>query len=143
MQILTIAAFIQALLHGCFKTEKCIPKCVEQVECCYDTKPLYDLLDKQLHRFDLHESTNDKVHHFIFRRNETGKCVMQYKLKRYSNAIYPRKYPSLGSKHESSEHGSGSVVNFEAMKDENKHKFWKYTSMYEKANGVTIEEVFT
>ena len=143
MQVLTIAAFIQALLHGCFKTEKCIPKCVEQVECCYDTKPLYDLLDKQLHRFDLHESTNDKVHHFIFRRNETGKCVMQYKLKRYSNAIYPRKYPSLGSKHESSEHGSGSVVNFEAMRDENKHKYWKYTIMYEKANGATIEEIFT
>ena len=68
---------------------------------------------------------------------------MQHKLKRYSNAVYPRKYPSLGSKHESSEHGSGSVVNFEGKRDENKQKFWKSTIIYEKANGATIEEIIT
>jgi hypothetical protein len=60
---------------------------------CYNLSVLVDdFLDPQLARFDLDESTGDKVHHFIFRKHHTtGKVIMQYKLLRYSVALYPRK----------------------------------------------------
>jgi hypothetical protein len=117
MQVLTVAAFLEALLT-LFKTERCIPKCIEQIKLCYDTTVLSDkFLDKNIHRFDLDEKTNDKVHHFTFRRNQHGKCVMNYKLKRYSDALYPRKYPHLGAIHESPIYGPGKVVAFDCHRD--------------------------
>ena len=65
---------MHALAALCFKTERCIPNCVEQVECYYDTTFLGTaFLDQDLHRFDLDEITRDKTHHFVFKRNTTEK----------------------------------------------------------------------
>ena len=142
MQLLTIGAFLNALLTH-FKTERCIPKCVEQVKFCYDTSVLSDSVDKQLHRFDLDEKTRDKVHHFHFRRNADQKCVMNYKLKRYSNAVYPRKYTHLGAIHESSVYGTGKVAGFDCFRDPvSKRKYWVYDIVYERETG-NIEEKVT
>jgi hypothetical protein len=144
MQILTIAAFFEALCTRCFKTEKCIPKHVEQIQYCYDTKKLSkEFMDKNIRRFDLDEETDDKVHHFIFRRNDEGKCIMNYKLKRYQHALYPRRYPHVGATHISPDQGPGTVVNFEAFRDEgSKQKFWVYHVVYSKDDG-NIEEKVT
>ena len=101
-------------------------------------------IDKDFHRFDLDEITGDKTHHFVFRRNNEMKCVMQYKLKRYSDALYPRAYKALGAKYVSPTNGVGVVTNFEAFKDECKKKFWTYTVLYSNpATGTTIEEKVT
>ena len=113
VQILSITSFVHALITQCLKIEKCIPKCVEQVQYCYDIKPLAAIfLDKDLHRFDLNEIKGDKTHHFVLRRNAEQKFVMQYKLKRYSNALNPRTYKALGEKVVSST--NLIVTNFEA-----------------------------
>ena len=51
LQVLSIASFLHALTLQCFKTEKCIPKCAEQVQYCYDTKELATMfIDKDFHR---------------------------------------------------------------------------------------------
>jgi len=53
MSVLGIAAFIEALMDKlkCFKFEKCISFCVEQVEYCYDTGPFSaGLPDRNFHR---------------------------------------------------------------------------------------------
>ena len=142
MQLLTIGAFLNALLTH-FKTERCSPKCVEQVKFCNDTSVLSDSVDKQLHRFDLDEKTRDKVHHFHFRRNADQKCVMNYKLKRYSNAVYPRKYTHLGAIHESSVYGTRKVAGFDCFRDPvSKRKYWVYDIVYERETG-NIEEKVT
>lgn len=134
MQVLTISAFVQALMSA-FKTPKCIPKCVERIEYCYDTSILLQYLDKNLARFDLDEKTEDKVHHFTFRRNVSGKCVMQYKLKRYSNALYPRAY-NVGSKYMSDTKGEGQVITAQPSRDIlTKEKFWEYKVQYNDDDG--------
>ena len=79
------------------------------------TQNLQQQYSKDLHCFDLDEITGDKTHHFVFRRNTEHKCVMPYKLKRYSNALYPRAYKALGEKVVSSTNGVGIVTNFEAF----------------------------
>ena len=142
LQVLSIASFLHALTLQCFKTEKCIPKCAEQVQYCYDTKELATMfIDKDFHRFDLDEITGDKTHHFVFRRNNEMKCVMQYKLKRYSDALYPRAYKALGAKYVSPTNGVGVVTNFKAFKNECKKNFWTYTVLYSNpATGTTFEE---
>lgn len=68
---------------------------------------------------------------------------MQYKLKRYSDALYPRKYPALGSVHISPIHGRGSITNFDAVKEKTdigQQKFWIYTVSYTKEDGSIVEE---
>ena len=81
------------------------------------TQNLQQQYSKDLHCFDLDEITGDKTHHFVFRRNTELKCVMPYKLKRYSNALYPRAYKALGEKVVSSTNinGVGIVTHFEAF----------------------------
>jgi hypothetical protein len=71
MQVLSIGGFIKALMD-CFKTQKCQPKCVEQIYFCYDASKLVQHLDKHLARFELDEQSIDKVHHFVFERNLVG-----------------------------------------------------------------------
>ena len=94
-------------------------------------------MDKEIHHFDLDEKTMDKVHHFHFRRNSDGKCVMNYKLKHYANAVYSRKYPHLRAIHESPVNGPGKVhvVSFDCYRDsdlETKKKFWIHNIIYER-----------
>ena len=84
-------------------------------------------LGKDLHNFDLDGITGDKRPHFVFRRNAEQKCDMQYKLKRYTNALYPTTYKALGEKVMSSTNGVGIVTLFEAFRDESKKKFWTST----------------
>jgi hypothetical protein len=140
MQILTIGAFIRALSEA-FKTKKCAPKCVEEIQYCYNTKPLTQFLDRHLARFDLDEKSGDKIHHFTFRRRTDGKCVMQYKLKRYTDALYPRQY-NLGDIYESSVHGKGRIQATGPFKDmATKEKFWEYTICYKKDAEVIYEKV--
>jgi hypothetical protein len=93
-KIKTVSAFLNALMN-CFTSPGLIPIVLpEQIQYCFNLSVLVDdFLDPQLARFDLDESTGDKVHHFIFRKHRTtGKVIMQYKLLRYSCALYPRKY---------------------------------------------------
>ena len=92
----------------------------EQLKYCYDTRILSEeFMDKQIRRFDLIEDSGDKAYHFHFQRNSDGKCVMNYKLKRYSHAVYPRKYPHLGATHISPIHAyePGKVTKFECFRD--------------------------
>ena len=139
--LLSIGCLLQAL-NSCFKTPGCIPKCVEQVKYCYDTKPLLQFVDQQFRRFDLDEKTNDKVHYFVMKRNSTGKATMQYKLKRYSDAVYPRKF-SFGDAFKCDKHGSGTVVDTQPYKDPlNKRKYWNYTVKFLDAAGDEFLEIY-
>ena len=92
-EVLSIPAFVVAS-YDTFTTRKGgqPPKCVEPVTYCYNTLPLARFLDNDLARFALPEKTGDNVHYFLMRRNATGRAVMQYKFKRYSDALWPRKY---------------------------------------------------
>jgi hypothetical protein len=142
MQVLTIAAFVEGLMSA-FKSEASKPKCVEQIKYCYDTSVLVECLDKHLARFDLDEKTNDKVHHFIFRRDSEGKSVMQYKMKRYSNAVYPRRY-NVGDTHVHETLGSGQVIGAKAEKNAlTKEKYWVYTVKYKTNDVLSHNEELT
>ena len=98
------------MLPCSFLPPGCIPKCVEQITYCYNTSSLAEeFLDQKLGDFDPSEKTGNKIHHFIFKRNEQGKTIMQYKYKRYSDTVYPRKYDK-GSNFQSEQYGTGLVV---------------------------------
>lgn len=129
-QILSILGFVNAATSA-FKTDKSKPKCTEQILCCFDTEPLASLVDPFFTRFDLDEMTGDKVHYFVFRCNSDGKAVVQYKLKRYSDALFPRKF-DVGSEFVSEVHGSGIVESAEPYKDSTtKEKFWHYVVRFQ------------
>jgi hypothetical protein len=141
--ILSVSAFVSAI-YNCFKTPACIPKCVEHIQCTFDLSILEQHLDKALSRFDLKEQSMDKVHYFVFKRNKHGHACMQYKLRRYSEAIYPRKY-NVGSNYVSTVHGDGTIVECSPEKDGlSKEKYWAYTVRYDKTDeeGQPFETVF-
>jgi hypothetical protein len=111
---------------------------------CYDTKPLLQFFDQHLRRFDLDENTNYKVHYFVMKRNSVGKATltMQYKLKRYSDAVYPRKF-SFGDSFKCDKYGSGTIVDTQPYKDPlNKRKYWNYTVKFLGADGVDFLEIY-
>jgi hypothetical protein len=115
-----------AALRSAFSTPGCVPKCVEEIQYCYDTSSLTDYLDPSFSRFNLHECTGDKCHYFLIRKDSNGNATLQYKLKRYSNALYPRKF-QVGDDFETEE-TVGQVVNSTPHRDEfTKEKFWNYT----------------
>jgi hypothetical protein len=145
----TISAFLSAL-KSAFVSPGLIPKCTEQVEYCYDCSELSNkFLDPNFARFDLNESTGDKIHHFVLRQNLNGKAVMQYKLYRYSNAVYPRKYMTsdtfvrkLGEHNTAcqdtvnlAEEGIGQVITATPLRDEDKKKIWIYTVQFKNSDG--------
>ena len=113
--ICSVREFLNALMEV-FSSPGCIPKCIQEVLYCYDTKPIVDSLDSHFARFNLHEKTGDKVHYFVFKHNLEGKCTMQYKLRRYSDALYPRQY-QIGDEFFSKTDGFGKVVDSCATKD--------------------------
>lgn len=139
--LLSIGCLLQAF-NSCFKTPGCIPRCVEQVRYCYDTKPLLQFVDKHFQRFDLDEKTNDKVHYFVMKRDSVGKATMQYKLKRYSDAVYPRKF-SFGDSFNCDNHGTGTIVDAQPYKDPiHKRKYWNYTVKFFGADGADFLEIY-
>ena len=86
--VLSVNSLLKVLMD-CFKMPGCVPRCTEEIKFTFDTKMYSEKFkDPLLSRFDLDEKTGDKVHFFVFRRHVDGKAHMQYKLKRYSNAIY-------------------------------------------------------
>ena len=133
-EILSVPDFTQALKDS-FKKDGSKPKCIEQILYCYNTLPLKDLCDDFLARFALPEKSGDNIHYFLFRRDSHGKCVMQYKLKRYSNAMWPRKY-NPGQLYNHSENGVGTVIACDPFKDPvSKQKYWKNTVRFTRADG--------
>ena len=59
-------------------------------------------------RFAVPEKTGDNVHYFLFKKDNKGNAVLQYKMKRYSFAMWPRKYYE-GQSFEHAEYGLGTV----------------------------------
>jgi hypothetical protein len=138
--ILSVPAFIAAIMT-CFKTPASIPKCVENISFCYDTTSLRKILDKDFARFDLPEETLDKCHYFVVQRNKEGRACLQYKHKRYSDALLPRKF-DVGGTYFSPTNGIGTVIQCSPEKDViTKEKFWNYTIRYEPDNALPFETV--
>jgi hypothetical protein len=140
-EVLSIPAFIDAIIQCMVKKEKA-PKCVEHIQFCYDLEPLTSFLDPDLSRFALPEKTGDNVHYFLFCRDHDHQAVLQYKLKRYSDALWPRKY-NVGDCYVSKRYGQGTVTAADPFKDvATKLKFWKYTVHFRKENNEDEEIVF-
>jgi hypothetical protein len=124
--ILTMEEFEAAIKQTFAKQGAGGARCVEQIKCTFDTRCLVDLSDQELARFSLPEKTGDNVHHFVLRLRN-GRATMQYKLKRYSVALWPRKY-NPGQTYLSKRYGSGVVMNCEPRRDEvTKEKYWDNT----------------
>lgn len=138
--IYSVSGFITAL-QTCFKTVGCIPRCIEEIQYCYDTSILSEsYCDKHLARFDLDEKTGDKVHYFKITLNSAGKADMQYKIKRYSDALYPRQY-NVGSLYQSVS-GKGQVIKCHPSKDPiSKTKYWNYSVVFKRDDGSLYETV--
>ena len=98
-----------------FKKNGTTPQCVEQINYTYDTRILKYLCDKHLVRFAVPEKTGDNVHYFLFKKDNKGNAVLQYKMKRYSFATWPRKYHE-GQSYEHAEYGFGTVCDVNLSK---------------------------
>ena len=61
--------FLNALMEV-FSSPGCIPKCIQEVSYCYDTKPIVDSLDSHFARFNLQEKTGEKVEFTILFQTE-------------------------------------------------------------------------
>ena len=126
-EVLSPEEFLSGLMT-CFKTPSCIPSCTERIECTFNTQTLSsNFVDPTFAKFDLNESTGDKVHSFMFSKNSTGHVVMQYKLKRYSIAMYPRKF-DVADTFICPEMGAGIILSATPEHDEfSKKKYWNYS----------------
>lgn len=88
--ILSLAGLVRAIMD-CFRNKTFKPRAVEEVTYTFDWNSLaQEFLDPELAKFDLKEGTGDKVHHFIFEKNQEGKACMQYKVYRQHDPLYPR-----------------------------------------------------
>ena len=88
--------------------------------------------------FDLPEETLDKCHDFVVQRKKEGRACLQYKHKRYSDALLPRKF-DVGGTYYSPTNGIGTVIQCSPEKDViTKEKFWNYTIRYEPDNALLI-----
>ena len=141
--IWSIPSFVEAINHSFTKKEGASPKCVEQIQWCHNTSSLTNFSDKHLARFALPEKSGDNVHYFLFKRNKKGSAVMQYKMKRCSNAMWPRKY-NPGDSYISSRYGKGIVTSCDPSKDDiSKEKYWNNTVKFTKPDGSSEEVIFT
>ena len=138
-QLLSVNCLVDAL-QTCFKTPGCIPRCIEQIQFCFDTQILSEkFLDPHFARFDLDEKTSNKTHYMKLTRNKQGKAVLQYKLKRYCDALYPRKF-SVHDEFHCDKLGKGRVIEVQPMKDAlTKIKYWNYTVVFGSTNSSTTE----
>ena len=72
------------------------------------------------------------------RRDEQGKAVMQYKLKRYSDALYPRMY-NINDDFHCQKLGTGTVVEAKPQKDAvTKLKYLAYTVTFKHGPADTL-----
>ena len=64
---------------------------MEQIKYTYDvdTRILKDLCDKHLAWFAVPDQTGDHVHYLLFKKDNKGNAVLQYKMKRYNFAMWP------------------------------------------------------
>jgi hypothetical protein len=137
-QILTMTAFIQGLL-SCSKAP---PKCVEQIQYCYDCSIIEELFDQDIARFNLKEKTGDKLHYFLFWKDNVKGPVMQYKIYRSNEALYPRKYMP-NCQYEFPGFGMGKVMSTTPERDVVTHeKFWRTKVCFRKEDGLEFEETF-
>ena len=128
--VCSVKEYVEALMKT-FTTPGCIPKDIEEVRYCYDTSTIVDSMDSYIARFNLHEKSGDKVHYFLFRKNSAGNTTMQYKLRRYSDALYPRQF-QVGDEFVCDTHGVGTVMESVPSKDPfTKEKFWSYTVQFD------------
>lgn len=138
--VLSISQF-RDTLQSCFTKELCIPKCIERVQYTYDTSSLAASMDPHIARFALDEKTGHNVHSFSFFLNSSSEAVMQYKMKRYSDAVYPRPY-DVGSKFEITSNSTGVVVKCSAHRDSTtKKKYWTYNIQYEDPPGTLKDDL--
>jgi hypothetical protein len=124
------------------KTPGCIPRCIEQIQFCFDTQILSaKFLDAHLARYDLDEGTSDKTHYLKLTRDKQGKAILQYKLKRYCDALYPRKF-SVHDEFHCDKLGKGRVMDAHPQKDPiTKLKYWNYNVLFSTAE-TSINELF-
>ena len=87
-RVLTVEAFVKGL-NDSFKVP---PKCIERVQYCFDYSIMANPFESHFARFNLHEKTGDKCHYFVLWNDKTKGPVLQHKLYRYSDALYPRVY---------------------------------------------------
>ena len=128
--VCSVKEYVKALMKT-FTTPGCIPKDIEEVRYCYDTSTIVDSMDSYIARFNLHEKSGDKVHYFLFRKNSAGNTTMQYKLRRYSDALYPRQF-QVRDEFVCDTHGVGTVMESVPSKDPfTKEKFWSYTVQFD------------
>ena len=142
-QILSVTGLISALF-SCFQTPSCRPKCVEQITYCYDTSTLGKCIDPKLARFALPEKTGDAVHYFLFRRNDEGVTTLNYKLKRYCDALEPRHFKKTDNFFDSETQKTGQIINCAAIRDiTSNEKYWEYLVSFKCGDGyVTTERIF-
>jgi hypothetical protein len=115
---------------------------VEQIECCYNYSILADFSDQKLARFNLNEKTNDKCHYFLFWHDNGKGAVMQYKLYRHANMLYPRKYMQ-GSEYDFEDFGSGVVLSTVPERDPvTKEKFWLTEVKFKNPDGSDFIRTF-
>ena len=72
-QVLTISAFVHGLF-SCSTCSKTAPKCVEQIQYCYDCSVIEEHVDIHIARFNLKEEIGDKCHYFCLE----GQCKRSY-----------------------------------------------------------------
>jgi hypothetical protein len=137
-QVLTISAFI----HGLFSSSKTAPKCVEQIQYCFDCSVIEEHVDKHIARFNLKEETGDKCHYFLFWNDSVKGPVMQYKIYRSNEGLYPRKYMP-NCQYEFSGFGMGKVISTTPEKDFlTNEKFWRTKVCFRNDDGSEFEESF-
>jgi hypothetical protein len=98
--------------------------------------------DPNFARFNLNEKTSDKCHYYLFWNDKDKGPVMQYKLYRYSNLLYPRKYME-SQQHHFEEYGLGMVVSTKPIKDPlTKEKFWETEVVFKNEDGTERKQLF-
>jgi hypothetical protein len=132
---------MEGFLKGLSDSLKVPPKCIERITCCFDYSILEKSFDTCFARFNLHEKTGDKCHYFVFWNDESTGSVMQYKLLRYSDAIYPRRFME-GQEHDF-EGKIGKIVFTTPVKDPvTKEKFWQTKVAFKNDDGTERTEMF-
>jgi hypothetical protein len=113
------------------------------VQYCFDYSILDEAFDNQFARFNLHEKTGDKCHYYVLWNDKFKGPVLQYKLYRYSIALYPRMYME-GQEHEFEGIGLGKVLSSKPLKDPvTKDKSWQTEVMFRKPSGEDEIQLFT
>jgi hypothetical protein len=133
---------VEAFLKGLVDSFKVAPKCVERIQYCFDYSVLEDCFDPSFARFNLNEKTSDKCHYFLFWNDQEKGPVMQYKLYRYSDLLYPRKFMEC-QEHNFEGYGLGKIISTKPIKDPlSKEKFWDTEVLFKNEDGTEQTQFF-